>query len=97
MPYVFTRDTFTRGKLTFLAIVLRYIFYCEMTFTSRKRVSCKHDICGVATLGSITILKHTDILASHLFIFHLLLGPGEIKRILFHSVGSSSYFMLYII
>ena len=24
--------------------VLRYIFYCEMTFTSHKRVSCKHGI-----------------------------------------------------
>ena len=26
------------------SIVLRYIFYCEMIFTSRKRVSCKHGI-----------------------------------------------------
>ena len=38
---VFTGDTFTRGKLTLL---LYYVRYCEMTFTSRKRVSCKHDI-----------------------------------------------------
>ena len=35
---VFTRDTFT------VSIVLRHIFYCEMTFTSRERVSCKRGI-----------------------------------------------------
>ena len=43
---VFTRDTFTWGKLTFLfyTIVLHCIFYCEMTFISCKRVLCKHGI-----------------------------------------------------
>ena len=52
---MFTLDTFTWGKLTFLSycvtfsIVLRYIFYCELTFTSRKRVSCKHDISYFTT------------------------------------------------
>ena len=52
---MFTLDTFTWGKLTFLSycvtfsIVLRYIFCCELTFTSRKRVSCKHDISYFTT------------------------------------------------
>ena len=40
---VFTRDTFTWGKLTFLLYCVTFC-YCEMTFTSRKRVSCKHDM-----------------------------------------------------
>ena len=39
---VYTRHIYLR--YTNISIVLRYIFYCEMTFTSRKRVSCKHGI-----------------------------------------------------
>ena len=38
--YHVTNAVFTRD----ISIVLRYILYCEMTFTSRKRVSCKHGI-----------------------------------------------------
>ena len=40
---VFTRDTFTRGKLT-ISIVLHYVLLLWNAFTSRKRVSCKHGI-----------------------------------------------------
>ena len=40
---MFTQDTFTRGKLTFL-VFYGHIFYCENIYTSRKRLLCKHGI-----------------------------------------------------
>ena len=43
-----------KGLLTFLLYILRYIFYCEMTFTSRKRVSCKHG--GISLVSWLLII-----------------------------------------
>ena len=44
---VFTRDIFTWGKLTFLSYCVTFC-YCEMTFTSRNCVSCKHGMSKLA-------------------------------------------------
>ena len=41
---VFTRDTFTWGKLTFLLHCITFSMLLRNAFTSRKRVSCKHGI-----------------------------------------------------
>ena len=63
-------ETHLPEALINVSIVLRYISYCEMTFTSGKRVSCIYSI-GEPMLWFIdlTVTKHSTRFSEFMAIF----------------------------